>query len=188
VANDSEPPELLRRPITDDDHGAWAQRFTCGDDPWCSEVDHFLKGSAWDWQQLGQCNTSLFSIPGSDEVVGYFAIAADRMARQGAETVLGAAFPLANVPCCKIAYFGVSRDHQHVGIGQDMWAHLLLQLHESALSPRVVVLEVRETNESAMAFWTGLGFGRYGQPFRPKGEDESSPVLIRLLFDRYSGS
>jgi ribosomal protein S18 acetylase RimI-like enzyme len=186
-----DPLELRRRAITEADNESWVKRFSCGDDAWCAEVDDFLKEWAWAWQQVGQCNTSLFSVPDSDAIAGFFVVAASVLARQlreDAEAVLGAEFPLKEVPCCKIPYFGVSKESQGAGIGKEMWSHLLQDLEETVLSPRLVVLEVREANGGALAFWTGMGFSEYGQKFRLKGEPDSEPALVRLMFDRFSGS
>lgn len=164
--------------------------FDAGDEWWCEEVTNHLRTYALAQQTEGYNETTLFSLPGNDRIIGFTTVSPNSLklpqvqaafpefgAAPGIETIL--------VPVWIVVYFGVDREYQRHTYGEEMHTWLLAQMEESLGAPRFIYLQCWEENAGGLHFWTRLGYQEFNRttPLKPGGD--TNATLAWLMYDRY---
>ncbi len=164
--------------------------FDSGDEWWCEEVTTHLRTYALPQQIAGYNETTLFSLPGDDRIIGFTTVSPDSLKLPQVQ----AAFPefgappgieTIHVPVWIVVYFGVHRDNQRRTYGEEMHARLLAKMEESLGAPRFVYLQCWEENDGGVRFWTRLGYQEFNRTasLKPRGDDHAT--LLWLMHDRF---
>lgn len=195
------PYTLDPRPLRKEDHDRWVRGFNAGKEYWATDVNRFLSDQAWTYQHRGNCRTTLFSFPGTGEIVGFF-------------TVASASFPLAElekgfdfskqdrpkelsnlylggvvcVPIVHLIYIGVDQEHHPDGgqgrprFGLELHTRLLENIEDSFAGARFVLLEVFAESYAFPWYGKKLGYRELSRAARrPKGLDEEKDLVTMAL-------
>jgi ribosomal protein S18 acetylase RimI-like enzyme len=186
---DVPPFELEARQLAPQDADLLAN-FDSGGEWWCEEVTNHLRTYALPQQTAGYNETTLFSLPGDDRIVGFTTVSPNSLKLlqiQGAFPEFGAApgIETIHVPVWIVVYFGVDREYQHRTIGEEMHTWLLTNMEESLGAPRFIYLQCWEENAAGVHFWTRLGYQEFNRTTPPKPGGGAQATLLWMMYDRY---
>lgn len=131
-------------------------RFSCGD----TELDHFLRQQAKEYDAYGITATTIVYTDGDDIPVAYFSLSADSLQLKGVElTELGLPFeaPIPSYPAIKITKLAVREGMQSRGLGGELIKLIQGIVYSSPFSVRL--LTVNAVNKGpTVAFYERVGF------------------------------
>ena len=140
--------------------------FRCGRQP----LDEWLKRYALMNQRAGMANTFAVTEAGSQEVVGFFALATGGVTHQSAPERITTGIPNHPVPVIILARLAIHEDHQSHGLGRALLADALKRVASASDEIGCRALLVHAKDDEARAFYLA------------QAEFEPSPVDRLQLF------
>jgi GNAT superfamily N-acetyltransferase len=132
--------------------------FTCGR----AQIDDWLKNRAKKAIESDTARTYVVC-RGTKRIVGYYALAAGGVAREGAPGALTRNAP-DPVPVIILARLGVHQDEQGQGIGRDLLADAMRRALQAARIIGARALLIHALDAEAARFYAALGFARLKAP------------------------
>ena len=144
----------IRRLDDGDDLSGWS----CGDDPWATDVSDYLREDALNHMELGMAVTLVFEYEG--RLAGFCSILGGTLRAEDEPSTAALEIAYREFPCLQVGQFGVHSDYQGTGLGRYMIHWLRLYAHSVDIGFRFLSLHVRRDNEAGRRFWEREGFQR----------------------------
>jgi len=138
------------------------RRFNSGRLP----VDQWLQTKAWQHQKKHLSATKLL-LTVDDEIAGYYTLAIGQVEFSELPPEIAKSLPRRALPVATLAWLGVDRRHQRLGIGRRLLAQALRDCYEAGNTFAFVAVLIDCLDDNAKAFYQRWDFRQLpGRPYR----------------------
>ena len=144
----------IRRLDGADDVSGW----TCGDEPWATDVSDYLVEDALSHMERGMAVTLVFEH--DERLAGFCSILGGSLRAEDEPSTDALDIAYREFPCLQVGQFGVHRDYQGTGLSRYMMHWLRLYARDVDVGFLFLSLHVRRDNGTGRRFWERQGFRR----------------------------
>lgn len=138
-----------------------AAGFSCG----YPDLDEWLRHHAGQQERRNNTRTFLAVIPGTDQVVGYYATTTFRIEPDDESVEFGAGHHRYPIPAVLLARLAVDSHWAGCGIGRQLLVDALTRIAEASRSVGFEVVVVDAIDATAITFYARFGFTQFeGHP------------------------
>jgi len=138
-----------------------AASFSCGQ----PDLDEWLRHHAGQQERRNNTRTFLGVLPGSDQVIGYYATTTYRIEPDDTSVEYGAGHHRYPIPAVLLARLAVDHHWQGAGIGRQLLVDALVRMAEASRSVGFELVVVDAIDDTAVTFYARYGFSQFeGHP------------------------
>ncbi len=188
MVDDPSPSRLVAKPLSEDDR-VWLGLFSAGDDWWERELRDHLSGDALEQWRAGYNTTTLFTEPGSPNIVAFLTGSVGHWSNDKTQQTFPGWDPIPalppRIPVMLVPYFAVARKHQGQGYGSEIFADFLESLLVQHGAPRFIYLQVWAENEGAVRFYQKFDFEEFDRKEFGRPDGAGKAVRLSMAYDRF---